>query len=173
MIGARALIIAILISSAAGPFVAAADEAKPAGSAPAAAAGVALEGKLKHPQWLDLEALRRLPAEQTQVSFQSEHGTTTAAYTGVRLWAVLAAAGGIADDAKGAVLRHVIKIAGRDGYIVVLSTGEIAPDFGGKPAIIAYERDNEPLGAAGLRLIMPGDKHGGRDVRDVVAITVE
>jgi DMSO/TMAO reductase YedYZ molybdopterin-dependent catalytic subunit len=172
MIGARALIIAIFVACAAGPLFAA-DEAKPSGSAPHAGAGVALEGKLKHPQSLDLEALRRLPTEQAQVSFQSERGTTTASYIGVRLWAVLAAAGGIDDDEKGAELRHVIKITGRDGYIVVLSTGEIAPDFGGNPALIAYQRDNEPLGEAGLRLVIPGDKRGGRNVRDVVAITVE
>jgi hypothetical protein len=96
---------------------------------------VALDGKLKHPQSLDLEALRRLPAEHAQVSFQSERGTTMASYTGVRLWAVLAFAGGIDDDEKGAEVRHVVKVTGRNGYIVVLSTGEIAPDFGGNPAL--------------------------------------
>jgi hypothetical protein len=172
VIGARALVFGILISCAAGPLFAA-EETRPASPATHAAAGLALEGKLKHPQWMDLEALRRLPAEQAQVSFQSERGTTTASYTGVRLWAVLAAAGGIDDEEKSAELRHVITVTGRDGYVVVLSTGEIAPDFGGKPALIAYQRDNEPLGEAGLRLVMPGDKRGGRNVRDVLAISVE
>ena len=172
MIQARGLIILISIAFAAGPLFAA-DEVKSTGSATHAAAGVALEGKLKHPQWVDLEALQQLPAEQVQVAFQSERGTTTASFTGVRLWAVLATADGIDDDEKGAKLRHVIRVAGRDGYTVVLSTGEIAPDFGGKPAIIAYQRDNEPLCEAGLRLVMPGDKHGGRNVRDVVAIRAE
>jgi DMSO/TMAO reductase YedYZ molybdopterin-dependent catalytic subunit len=172
MIGARALAVLMLIVCAAGPLFAA-DEVKPAGSATEAAAGLALEGKLKHPQSLDLGALRRLPAEQVQVSFRSERGTTKASYTGVRLWTVLAAAGGLDDDEKGAEIRHVIRITGRDGYIVVLSTGEIAPDFGGNPALIAYQRDDEPLGEAGLRLVIPGDKRGGRNVRDVIAITVE
>lgn len=31
----------------------------------------------------------------------------------------------------------------------------------------------EPPGRAGLRLVMPGDKRGGRNVRDVVSIHVE
>src|SRR5271170_2036296 len=124
MTRARALVFLILIACGPGPLVAAADVAKPAGSTPPAAEGVALEGKLKHPQSLDFEALRRLPSEQVQVTFQSERGTTTASYTGVRLWVVLAAAGGIDDDEKGAELRYVIKITGRDGYVVVLSTGE-------------------------------------------------
>jgi hypothetical protein len=53
-----------------------------------------------------------------------------------------------------------------------LSTGEIAPDFGGKTAMIAYERDGVELGDKVLRVVMPGDKHGGRYVRDVVEIAV-
>ena len=52
-------------------------------------------------------------------------------------------------------------------------TGEIAPDFGAKPALIAYQRDTEAPGAGGLWLVMPGDKLGGRYVHDVVAIDVE
>lgn len=136
-------------------------------------AAIALEGRLKHPQSLDLASLRRLPSEQIQVSFQSERGATNATYTGVRLWTVIAAAGGIDDDEKSAELRHTIWVTGRDGYFIVLSTGEIAPEFGGKPALIAYGRDREPADEAGLRLIMPGDKRGGRNVRDVVAIRVE
>jgi hypothetical protein len=55
--------------------------------------------------------------------------------------------------------------------VVVTSTGEIAPDFGGKAALVAYERDGKPLDD--FRIVMPGDKHGGRNVRDVVTIAVE
>jgi hypothetical protein len=175
MTRARAPVIAVLISFAPG-LLFAADQSSPSGTASVQTGRhpiVMVAGKLKHPQSLSLDALRRLPTEQVHVSFQSEHGTTTADYTGVRLWAVLAAAGGIDDDNKGAELRHLIKVTGRDGYVVVLSTGEIAPDFGGKPALVAYRRDDQPPGESGLRLIMPGDKRGGRDVRDVVAITVE
>ncbi len=132
---------------------------------------VQLDGKLKHPQTLSLEALRKLPAEQAQVSYQGEKGTTTTSFSGPRLWAVLEAAGGLDDSEKGAELRHVIKVIGRDGYVVVLSTGEIAPEFGAKPALLAYQRDGQP--DTGLRLVMPGDKRGGRNVRDVVSIRVE
>jgi len=64
----------------------------------------------------------------------------------------------------------------RHGYfpgLALLSTGEIAPDFGAKQALVAYQRDDEARGAGGFRLVMPGDKHGGRNVRDVVTIDVE
>lgn len=137
------------------------------------ALAVVLDGNVKRPQSLDLATLQKLPAEHVTVSFLSEHGTTTASFAGPRLWAVLEAAGGLADDAKAAPLHHMLKVTGRDGYYVLLSTGEIAPEFGGKPAMLAYQRGDEAPGASGLRLIMPGDKRGGRDVRDVVTIHVE
>jgi hypothetical protein len=57
--------------------------------------------------------------------------------------------------------------------MVVISTGEIAPDFGDKPAMVAYQRDGEDLGDKGLRVVMPADKHGGRYVRDIVEIEVK
>lgn len=147
------------------------------GAAPAAAATpnavLSLEGRIKHPQRLDAEALRQLPAESVQVSFQTDRGPLTASFTGVRLWALLDRAGGIDDADKSAALHHLVRITGQDGYWIVISTGEIAPDFGAAPAMIAYQRDGAPLGGTGFRLVIPGDKHGGRSVRDVTAITIE
>jgi hypothetical protein len=134
---------------------------------------LALTGKVVHPQQFDLAKLRALPSQDVQVSFDTEPGAERAGFTGVALWALLGEVGGIDDKAKGAVLRHTIKVTGRDGYFVVLSTGEIAPDFGAKAALIAYQRAGEAAGASGFRLVMPGDKRGGRNVRDVVTIDVE
>ena len=134
---------------------------------------VSLGGKVKHPQQFDLETLQWLPAQQVTVSYQTGRGVEEASFTGVSLWTLLGEAGGIDDPAKSAELRHVIRITARDGYVVVLSTGEIAPDFGAKPALLAYRRNDEAPAAAGFRLAMPGDKHGGRYVRDVISIEVE
>ena len=136
-------------------------------------ATLSLTGKVQHPQPFDLDKLRALPSQDVQVSFQTDHGDRQERYKGVLLWALLDQAGGIDDPTKGAALRHVIKVTGSDGYFVVLSTGEIAPDFGAKPALIAYQRDDEAPGASGFQLVMPGDKHGGRNVREVVTINVE
>jgi DMSO/TMAO reductase YedYZ molybdopterin-dependent catalytic subunit len=130
-----------------------------------------LEGKVKQPQRVTLADLKKLPAEHVTVSYQTERGVVTGAFTGVFLWSLIGAAGGIADDAKGAAVRHAIRITAKDDYVVVTSTGEIAPDFGNKPALVAYERDGKPL--ADFRLVMPGDKHGGRNLRDIVSIAVE
>jgi len=132
---------------------------------------LSLEGKLKQPRQLTLDDLKKMPAEHADVSYQSERGTVSASFTGVLIWSLIAAAGGIDDAEKGAELRHSIRITAKDGYVVVTSTGEIAPDFGGKQALVAYERDGKPLDD--FRIVMPGDKHGGRNARDVVSIKIE
>ena len=139
----------------------------------AAPSGFSLTGKVKQPQEIGVEALQRLPPERVEVSFRTDRGPQQASFTGARLWTLLEMVGGIDDADKSAPLHHILRITGRDGYWVLLSTGEIAPDFGGKPALVAYQRDGTPLGAAGLRLVMPSDNHGGRNVRDLVSIEVE
>jgi len=141
--------------------------------APAAAQSptLSLDGKVKQPRHWTLDDLRKMPAEHADISFQTEKGPVTASFTGVRLWSLIEAAGGIDDAAKGAALRHAIRITAKDGYVVVTSTGEIAPDFGDKQALVAYERDGKPLDD--FRIVMPGDKHGGRNARDVVTISIE
>ena len=139
----------------------------------ATASAVTLTGKIARPGPLTLDALRKLPAQQVQVSFQSERGTTNAAFTGAPLWSVLQEAGGLTDTEKSGPLHHTLKVSGRDGYFVIFSTGELAPDFGGEQAILAYQQNDQKLGGTGFRLVMPGDKLGGRNVRDVVAIDVE
>jgi DMSO/TMAO reductase YedYZ molybdopterin-dependent catalytic subunit len=129
-----------------------------------------LDGKVKHPQHWTLDELRKLPAQHIDVSYLTDRGPVNASFTGVSLWSLIETAG-IDDDAKGAVIRHAIRITASDGWVVVTSTGELAPDFGAKPVLVAYERDGKPF--ADFRIVMPGDKHGGRYARDVVKIAVE
>jgi DMSO/TMAO reductase YedYZ molybdopterin-dependent catalytic subunit len=135
---------------------------------------IVIDGLVKRSLHLDARALRDLPATEADVAFKGGGGEEKAKFTGVLLWNLLAGAGGVDDPAKRGDLRHVMTITGRDGYTILLSLGEIDPDFGAKPAMIAYLRNGEALPAKdGLRLIVPGDRHGGRDVRDVVHIEVK
>jgi hypothetical protein len=60
-------------------------------------------------------------------------------------------------------------VTGRDGYQIAFSVGEIHPEFGNTPMMIATEVDGKPF-ADGLRIIVPGDKRGARNVRQVVKI---
>ena len=142
-----------------------------AGPAAAQSPALVLEGNVRQPQRWTLEDLKKMPAEHADVLYQTDRGPVRASFTGVLLWWLIGAAGGIDDSAKSPELRHAIRITAGDGYVVVTSSGEIAPDFGGKGVTIAYERDGKPLDE--FRIVMPGDKHGGRNVRDVVSINIE
>jgi hypothetical protein len=71
---------------------------------------------------------------------------------------------------RRARLRRTIMVTGRDGYTAVLALAEIDPEFEGKQVVLAYRRDGKPIDGNALRLVAPGDRHGGRSVRDVVRI---
>src|SRR5215831_6823848 len=114
------------------------------GPAAAQSPALVLEGKVRQPQRWTLEDLKKMPAEHADVSYQTDRGPVRASFTGVLLWSLIAAAAGI-DDARNPELRHAIRITAKDGYLVVTSTGKIAPDFGAKGAIVAYERDGKSL----------------------------
>jgi DMSO/TMAO reductase YedYZ molybdopterin-dependent catalytic subunit len=158
----------VIISRAAAAFVVAVWLVAPAA---AQSRILSLDGTIKQPQHWTLDDLRKMPAQHVSVSYETERGPVTATFTGVPLWSLIEAAGGIDDPAKSAALRHAIRITATDGYVVVTSTGEIAPDFGGKAALVAYERDGKLLGD--FRIAMPGDKRGGRNVHDIATITIE
>ena len=142
-----------------------------AGPALAQSPELVLQGKVRQPQRLTFEDLKKMPAEHADVSYQTDRGPVSGSFSGVLLWSLIGAAGGIDDSAKNPELRHAIRITAKDGYVVVTSSGEIAPDFGAKGVIVAYERDGKPLDE--FRIVMPGDKHGGRNLRDVVSINIE
>ena len=142
-----------------------------AGPAAAQAPTLTLDGKVKQPRHFALADLKKLLAQHADVTYQTDRGPVTASFTGVLLWSLIEAAGGLDDSEKNAAVHHAIRVTAKDSYVMVTSTGEIAPDLGGKQALVAYERDGKPLDD--FRIVMPGDKHGARNVRDVITITVE
>jgi hypothetical protein len=54
---------------------------------------------------------------------------------------------------------------------VALALGELDPNYEGKLVILAYEGGEPPASSTALRLVVPGDVHGGRSVRDVAPST--
>jgi DMSO/TMAO reductase YedYZ molybdopterin-dependent catalytic subunit len=138
------------------------------------APGFTLDGQVQRPGRVTQSDLKALPATSVTVSFQTGHGQETGTYGGVLLWTLLTNASVVDGPAKGAHLSHTILVTGSDGYSVALSMGELDPKFEGKSVIIAATMNGRPLPAAdGLRLIVPGDSHGGRAVRDVVHVEVK
>jgi len=123
---------------------------------------------------LSEKALRALPATTLDVSFLTSKGQEQARYTGALLWSVLTANKMLDPDAHKGLLRRFLVVTGRDGYTLVLSAGEIAPELGARQIMIAYERDGAALPPdKGLRLIVPGDARGARSVVDVTRIDVK
>jgi ABC-type molybdate transport system substrate-binding protein len=112
------------------------------------------------------------PLTQT-VAFQTEHGERQSEWTGPLLWDVLTASGALDGIKPPDQVRLAVRVTGADGYTAVIAMGEIAPPFAGRPVQIADRMNGEPLPDHSLRLVVPGDKRGGRSVRDVVRIDVE
>lgn len=167
--GAYALAAALLLSGLAPPPAAHAQAA----ATQSAPAGLVLDGLVDHALQLTAADLRAMPATTLTVSFNTEHGTTTAAWTGVPLWTLIARAGiSAAATANRSQLQHVIMATGRDGYAVAFSLGELDPRFGASQAMVVYARDGQPLADNGLRLIVPGDKLGGRGVQTLIHLDI-
>jgi len=56
----------------------------------------------------------------------------------------------------------------------VFGAGEIDPSFGGNQIMVAYATGGASLGADGFaRIVVPGDKAGGRFVSNIVEIEVK
>ncbi len=116
--------------------------------------------------------IEKLPHTVDDVSFATEHGPQHAVFDGPLLWAVLDQSGAFAGMGPRQQIGHVAIVTGRDGYQADIALGEISPEFEGKPVILAERKDGAALGEGHLRLIVPGDRHGGRDVQNVVSITL-
>jgi hypothetical protein len=66
-----------------------------------------------------------------------------------------------------------LKVTGADGYAAVIALGEIAPPFADRPIQIADHMNGALLPDHALRLVVPGDKRGGRSVPDVARVDIE
>jgi molybdate transport system substrate-binding protein len=137
---------------------------------------VAIKGLVGTPRSFTRDDLMQLPAETVNVSFQAGQGTTQATFTGTRLLNVFDAAGGakLPTDGNNAKLRTTVMVTGADGYQVALGWGELDPEFGAAPILLAYSQDDKPMGdKQGMaRLVVPSDKRGGRYVSTVKSIEI-
>jgi hypothetical protein len=143
-----------------------------AAAAPASAADVALIGPAGQHRTITESELAHLAQVSEHIAFQTEHGPREADYAGAKLWDVLHAAKLTKSSHPRDLLREAIVVTGRDGYMVVVAMGEIQPDFEAKRIVLAQTKNGKPLPGGEVRLVVPGDRHGGRSVRDVVRVEV-
>lgn len=139
----------------------------------ALAAPASLSGAVAAPLTLDQATLAALPAQTVDISFETSSGPEKGTYTGVLVWDLLQKAGLVNDPGKNSFLKHVLMITGSDGYSVAIAEGELDPKFGNKPVLLAYKSADGKTSFDHLRILVPGDVHGGRAVSDVVSIEVK
>jgi molybdate transport system substrate-binding protein len=122
---------------------------------------------------LSFERLAALKPITQRVGFLTGQGEQQNEWTGPLLWDVLAAAGAADAIKPGEQVRLAVRVTGADGYTAIIALAEISPQFAGRPVQLADRLNGALLPDHGLRLVVPGDKRGGRSVRDVVRVDIE
>ncbi|MBV8056238.1 MAG: molybdopterin-dependent oxidoreductase [Deltaproteobacteria bacterium] len=121
----------------------------------------------------DKKSLGSLPHSIENVTFLTKTGSQASSFSGVLLWNLLTIAG-----IKTAATRHgqfqYVEITATDCYQVVLALADLDPRFGGEQVLVADSQNGSSLGSdiGFARIILPGDKFGGRDVFWVTRIEV-
>jgi hypothetical protein len=112
----------------------------------------------------------RLPQLSAKVN---SHGKDTK-FAGTSLVDLLKKSGvKFGDDLRGRRAATVAILAATDGYRVALSLLEIDPNTTDKVALVANQRDGNPLGDDGpYQLILPGDKRAVRWIRNLRTIRI-
>jgi hypothetical protein len=155
-----------------------------------------LGGEVSNPTIFSLQKLKNLqedlknqnPSVVTEltVSFQTGAGPRTETYYGVPLWELINnenATGPLkpsnsGPNTKNAFLRQYVLVEATDCYGATVAIGEIHPNFEAKQVLVAYAKKASDGSIQDLtnegfaRLVVPGDKVGGRYVSNVRNILV-
>ena len=101
-----------------------------------------------------------------------DHGAFTGTFHGVLLWTLIDKSAPIDATGKNTFLRHTFLVSSSgDQYAAAVSEGEIHPKLENKLVILAIDENGAPL--ATPMLIVPGDAHASRAVKDVTSVTVQ
>ena len=120
-------------------------------------------------QWT-AATLAALP--HSTISVYNTHAKVNQQYSGVPLIDLLAKIG-VPDKPMGKQLRIYAVAVGSDGYEVVFSLGEIAPNVHDGSVLVADIEDGKPITDDGpLKLVVTGEKGPERWVRNLVAVRV-
>ncbi len=155
-----------------------------------------LDGELNNPTTYHLYKLKNLRntlksqnrglVTEITVGFQTGSGPRTETYYGIPLWELInnpKAGGGLKPgnsgvNPKNSFLRQYVLVEATDCYGAVVAIGEIQPNFEGKTVLVAFAKKGSDgkvvyLADEGFaRLVVPGDKAGGRYVSNVRNIIV-
>lgn len=147
------------------------NDEKPAADAAATDAALTIANEAEPSVKLSLPLDKELPRQRVTVELDGKQVT----YEGVLISALLERAKvRIGANARGPLVTRYLVLTAADGYRVVLSISEVDPYITDQTVLVAERRDDQPLPAAEapLRLIVVGDKHYRRWIRQLVAIDV-
>ncbi len=135
-------------------------------------------GQVMEPSVFNANSLTDLPPAQENITYFAAGSVVSETFTGVLLWDLLnkPPVGGIVTDStvKNDILHKVVIVTGTDCYQSVFGAGEFDPSFGGSQIMVAYATGGQSLGANGFaRIVVPGDKAGGRFVSNIARIEVK
>jgi len=123
----------------------------------------------KSAEWTK-ETLAVLP--HVTVTVHNEHTKADETYSGVLLIDLLAKLG-VPDKPRGKQFRMYVVAEGADGYGVVYSLGEVAPDVHDATVMVADSEDGKAIAADGpLKMVSTGEKRPARWVRNLATIKV-
>jgi hypothetical protein len=153
---------------------AAADAACPGG----VSTSFKVDGAVTAPSVFDLKDLEKFAPAQENVTFFAAGAVETESFTGPLLWDLLnnPPVNGIVTNpnVKNDILSMVIIVTGTDCYTAVFGAGEIDPAFGDVQVMLAYLVGGQSIGTDGVaKIIVPGDKDGGRFVSNIAHIEVK
>src|SRR5262249_49857999 len=125
----------------------------------------------------NLNKLEQFQPAQQNITYFVAGSVVSETFTGVLLWDLLndPPVGGIITNPniKNDILYEVVIVTGTDCYQSVFGAGEFNPFFGGSQIRVAYAAAGQSLGDAGFaRIVVPGDKAGGRFVSNIAKIEV-
>ncbi len=100
------------------------------------------------------------------------HEGTDRQFTGIPLRAVLERAGLDTAEVHGPDLARTLLIEARDGYRVAFGLADLDSATTGRALLLAFAENGEPLGErqGPWQLVVPGDLHARRSVRQVATI---
>jgi hypothetical protein len=106
----------------------------------------------------------------------TEEDGTAAHFEGVALGDVLVKHGvALGRALRGSALAHYVIVKAADGYRAVYALPELDASFNDRVVLLADRRNGAPLDAKSgpFRIVVPGEKHQARWVRQVTEIDVE
>jgi len=149
-------------------------EDQPAGVQVVGLTPASAEGAAKGAETVSLTAAKLKDLPRVTLEAKDRDGVLRR-FEGVELHELLARVHtSTGETLRGARMRELVLVEGRDGYGVCFSLAELSPAFTDRKVILADLSDGQPLVAetGPFRVVVEGEKRHSRWVRDVVAVRV-